>query len=89
MTIKQDETTALCPPRHYKGIEFINYSDLSQEELVLLRKVKEQDISTNNIKQISFETVSIMIDGKIVHGCILYKDYLQWRENNYRSERLT
>lgn len=87
MTNKQDETTILCPPRHYKGIEFIKLSDLSQEELVLLNNASEGHEPSPNDQQVSFETVSIMIDGKVVQGCILYKDYLQWRVNSYRNER--
>lgn len=51
---------------HYKGIEFVRFQDLPEDQQALLRLNAE------------VERINIMIDGKIVSNCIQFKDYSAW-----------
>jgi hypothetical protein len=61
--------------RNYKGIEYVNVSDLpeSQKEKVL------QTISPDLF-------IKILIDKEVISNCIQYKDYLHWFDNIYKSD---
>jgi len=51
----------------YKGIEFVTVSSLSKEERELFQKTFKRSL-----------LIKIMIDDKIVHDCVQYKDYILW-----------
>lgn len=51
---------------HYKGINFVRFQDLPEDQQALLRLNAE------------VERINIMIDGKITSNCIQFKDYSAW-----------
>lgn len=56
-------------PKIYKGIEYIQLSDVPDQERQILE---------NSFHRSQF--IKILIDNKVVDRCILYKDYLRWVE---------
>lgn len=58
---------------HYKGIEFVRFQDLPEDQQALLRLNAE------------VERINIMIDGKIVSNCIQFKDYSAWYISVFRK----
>jgi len=55
----------------YRGIEFINVSDLPANQQLLLRRMQEP------------ERIKILMDGKMLDNCIQYKDYGVWYTSVY------
>jgi hypothetical protein len=51
---------------HYKGIEFVCIGELSPAQQTLL--------SQSSVP----ERIKILVDGKMMPDCILYKDYENW-----------
>lgn len=56
-------------PKIYKGIEYIQLSDVPDQERQILE---------NSFHRSQF--IKILIDNKVVDRCLLYKDYLRWYE---------
>lgn len=57
----------------FKGIEYVQLSELPQNQRELL---------TQSINQELF--IKLLVDGKIVSGCIQYKDYSKWYVEQYQ-----
>jgi hypothetical protein len=60
-------------PKVYKGIEFINISDLPTNQQLLLQ---------HNSKP---ERIKILMDGKIQKNCIQYNQYSKWYTSVYEQ----
>jgi hypothetical protein len=58
----------------FKGIEYVQLSDLPPEQRELLSKTINSDV-----------LIKIMVGGKIQHDCIQFKDYTIWFDNVFRS----
>jgi hypothetical protein len=58
--------------RFFKGIEFIQVNELPEEQQILLK-------SSPNTP----ERIKILIDGKVLDNCILYKEYANWHHTIY------
>lgn len=50
----------------YKGIEFVRFQELPENQQALLR------LNTD------VERINILIDGKVASNCIQFKDYAAW-----------
>lgn len=59
--------------RVYKGIEFINESDLPTNQQLLLQHNEE------------VERIKILLDGKIVKNCIQFREYERWYSSVYKK----
>lgn len=59
----------------YKGIEYVELSDLPQVQ-------QESFLRTTN----RHIFIKILIDGKIVSNCIHYQDYCQWFNSVYKFD---
>ena len=57
----------------YRGIEFINVSDLPANQQLLLRRMQEP------------ERIKILMDGKILENCIQYGEYTHWFNSVYKN----
>ena len=60
--------------RVFKGIEYIQLTDLPDAQQVALLKTINHDLF-----------IKIMIEKKIVSQCLQYKDYSVWYESLYKS----
>lgn len=58
---------------HYKGIDFVRFNELPEDQQVLLRLNAE------------VERINILIDGKVVSNCIQFKDYNAWYISVFRK----
>lgn len=58
---------------HYKGIDFVRFNELPEDQQALLR--------LNH----AVERINILIDGKIVSNCIQFKDYSAWYISVFRK----
>jgi hypothetical protein len=58
----------------YKGIEYIQLSELPQAQREGILQTINQDLF-----------IKIMIDGKIVDHCLQYKDYSAWYKGIYQA----
>ena len=56
----------------FKGIEYVQVSELPQTQ---------REILTQSINPDLF--IKLLIDGRIVSGCLQYKDYISWYQNHY------
>lgn len=61
--------------KNYRGIEYILFDELPQNQ-------RNKFLQT--LGRAAF--IKIMIDGKIVSGCIQYKDYNLWFDNIYKPK---
>lgn len=59
----------------YKGIEYVLFNQLPEEQ-------REKFAHTANDSLF----IKIMIDGKVVSGCVQYKDYEQWYDLIYQGQ---
>jgi hypothetical protein len=66
----------LVAPQSYRGIDFVREADLPPAQQLLLRQSANPP-----------ERIKILINGKVVEGCIYYKDYQQWFERVYRTAK--
>ncbi len=62
--------------RVYKGIEYVELSDLPVDQQDKIRELTAEDF-----------LIKILIDKTIVSNCIQYKDYLNWLEKSYPMEK--
>lgn len=58
----------------FKGIEYVQVSELPQAQ----REVLIQTINPELF-------IKLLIDGKIVSGCLQYKDYSLWYQEKYQA----
>jgi len=56
----------------FKGIEYVQVSELPDDQRQLLVQTINPDLY-----------IKILIDGKIVSGCLQYKDYSSWYHQHY------
>ena len=61
----------------YKGIEYVQFSELPQEQQTMLSK---------NLKQL---TIKILVNDKIVSDCLQFRDYLEWYESVFSVSEVT
>lgn len=57
----------------FKGIEYVQVSELPQTQ---------QEILSQTINPELF--IKLLIDGKIISGCLQYKDYSKWYLEQYQ-----
>lgn len=58
----------------FKGIEYIQVSELPQSQREILTQTINPDLY-----------IKLLIDGKIISGCLQYKDYSQWYQVQFQS----
>jgi hypothetical protein len=61
----------------YKGIEYVQVSELPQLQREKLTQTLNQDLF-----------IKIMIDGKIVSDCLQFKDYSFWYHSVYQPKAI-
>lgn len=61
----------------YKGIDFVRFHELPEDQQALLRLNTE------------VERINILIDGKIVSNCIQFKDYSAWYTSVFKKSVAT
>lgn len=59
----------------YKGIVYVQVSELPQAQREIIKKTINPDLF-----------IKLLIDGKIVSGCLQYKDYTRWYQEHYAPE---
>jgi hypothetical protein len=57
----------------FKGIQYVEVHQLPVEQSSSIFKTVDQD-----------DFIKIMVDGKILSGCLQYKDYESWYHSVYR-----
>jgi hypothetical protein len=60
----------------FKGIEYVQLSELPKEQVALLTKTLNNDL-----------IIKILIAGKVYNDCIQFKDYVSWFDNVYNLNR--
>ena len=58
----------------FKGIEYVQLSELPQAQ---------REILTQTINPELF--IKLLVDGKIISGCLQYKDYNNWYVNHFQA----
>ena len=64
-------------PKLYKGIEYVKLSELPQDQRDRLRSTFNEQLF-----------VKILVNGKLLEDCILYKDYKFWFRTVYEDSDL-
>jgi hypothetical protein len=59
----------------FKGIEYVQVSELPQAQ----REILSQTINPELY-------IKLLIDGKIISGCLQYKDYSKWYVDHYQPQ---
>jgi hypothetical protein len=62
----------------YKGIEYVQISELPEIQRVKLLQTIDQDV-----------LIKILIDRKIISNCLQYKDYELWFDNIYKPGQVS
>lgn len=57
----------------FKGIEYVQVSELPQTQ----REILIQTINPDHF-------IKLLVDGKIISGCLQYKDYNKWYQEQYQ-----
>ncbi|MGC1241100.1 MAG: hypothetical protein WA874_05920 [Chryseosolibacter sp.] len=57
----------------YKGIEYVQVSELPQTQREILAQTINQDLF-----------IKLLVDGKVIGGCLQYKDYSKWYMEQYQ-----
>jgi len=57
----------------FKGIEYVQVSELPQAQ---------REVLTQTINPELF--IKLLIDGKIISGCLQYKDYNRWYQEHFQ-----
>ena len=60
--------------KNFKGIEYIQVSQLPKDQYEKFQLTINKSLF-----------IKILIDGKVISGCIQYKDYALWYESIYLS----
>ena len=58
----------------FKGIEYVQVSELPQTQREILIQTINPDLF-----------IKLLVDGKIISGCLQYKDYNKWYQDQYQS----
>jgi hypothetical protein len=61
----------------FKGIEYVQVSELSQAQREILTQTINPDLF-----------IKLLIDGKIIGGCLQYKDYNNWYQNHFQPRAI-
>jgi hypothetical protein len=61
-------------PKTYKGIEYVQLSELPEEQQTLFGQTFNRDF-----------IIKIQVNGKIVSDCIQFKDYTLWYEQQFKT----
>ena len=56
----------------FKGIEYVQISELPQTQREMLIRTINPELF-----------IKLLVDGKIISGCLQYKDYSTWYQNQY------
>lgn len=56
----------------FKGIEYVQVSELPQAQREILTRTINPDLF-----------IKLLVDGKIISGCLQYKDYNKWYQDQY------
>lgn len=59
----------------FKGIEYVQLSELPQAQRELLTQTINPDLF-----------IKLLVDGKIISGCLQYKDYNNWYQNQFQQK---
>lgn len=59
----------------FKGIEYVQVSELPQAQREMLGQTLSAELY-----------IKLLIDGKIVSGCLQYKDYSKWYADHYQPQ---
>jgi len=59
----------------FKGIEYVQVSELPQAQREVLTQTINPDIF-----------IKLLVDGKIISGCLQYKDYNNWYHEHYAAK---
>jgi len=65
-------------PKLYKGIEYVKLNELPEEQRDRIRSTFNEQLF-----------VKILVNGKLLEDCILYKDYKFWFRTVYEDSDLT
>lgn len=57
----------------FKGIEYVQVSELPQTQREILIQTINPDLF-----------IKLLVDGKIIGGCLQYKDYNKWYHEQYQ-----
>ena len=57
----------------FKGIEYVQLNELPQAQREIITQTINPDIF-----------IKLLVDGKIVSGCLQYKDYSKWYVEQYQ-----
>jgi hypothetical protein len=60
----------------FKGIEYVQVSELPQSQREILTQTINPDLF-----------IKLLIDGKIISGCLQYKDYNNWYVNQFQTAK--
>ena len=58
----------------FKGIEYVQVSELPLTQREILARTISPDLY-----------IKLLVDGKIISGCLQYKDYNKWYHEHYQS----
>ena len=58
----------------FKGIEYVQVNELPQTQREILTQTINHDLF-----------IKILVDGKIIGGCLQYKDYNNWYQNYFQT----
>jgi hypothetical protein len=58
----------------FKGIEYVQVSELPQTQREILIQTINPDLF-----------IKLLVDGKIISGCLQYKDYNKWYQEQYQT----
>jgi hypothetical protein len=59
----------------FKGIEYVQLSELPQAQREILTQTINSDLF-----------IKLLIDGKIISGCLQYKDYNAWYQDHLQAK---
>jgi len=59
----------------FKGIEYVQISELPQSQREILTQTINPDLF-----------IKLLVEGKIVSGCLQYKDYNTWYQNHFQLQ---
>jgi hypothetical protein len=59
----------------FKGIEYVQVSELPQAQREILTQTINSDLF-----------IKLLVDGKIISGCLQYKDYNTWYQEHFQTK---
>ncbi len=62
----------------FKGIEYVQVSELPQSQREMLVQTINPDLY-----------IKLLVDGKIISGCLQYKDYSHWYQDQFELSPTT